>query len=242
MNKLLINTPQNVNFEYKLAPVGSRIIAFALDYGVLILYIFLVSLFLSITDLLTGLDQWAIFGLYAVIYLPVFFYTLACETFMNGQTIGKKIMKLKVVKIDGTRASFYQYFIRWISNAVDIFSSMGGIGLTSIILSTKSQRLGDIAADTTVISLKESMNLRETVFEELTKEHQIIYPEVYKLSDQEINEIKDIYNTGYRRKNYQILIALAAKVETLIGKKAPGRPEEFLAQVIQDHYYSFKDN
>jgi len=242
MNKLLINTPQNVNFEYKLAPVGSRILAFAIDYGIMILYIFLVILFFSTFDFLEGLDNWSLWGIYSLAYLPIFFYPLACETTMNGQTLGKKIMKLKVVKIDGTRATFYQYFIRWVSNAVDIFLSMGGVGLTSIILSQKGQRLGDIAADTTVISLKETLNLKETVFEELTVEHQIVYPEVYKISDQEINEIKDIYNTGYRRKNYEIIIALAEKVEIMIGKKSTQTPEAFVAQVIQDHYYSFKDN
>lgn len=242
MNKLLINTPQNVNFEYKLAPVGNRILAFALDYGIMLLYVFSVILFLNYTKILDGLDNWSLWGIYSIVYLPVFFYTIGCEVLMNGQTFGKKIMKLKVVKIDGTRATFYQYFIRWVSNAVDIFLSMGGVGLTSIILSQKGQRLGDIAADTTVISLKETLNLKETVFEELTVEHTIVYPEVYKISDQEINEIKDIYNTGYRRKNYEIIKALAAKVEIMIGKKSEERPENFVAQVIQDHYYSFKNN
>ncbi|NGM73581.1 RDD family protein [Sphingobacterium sp. SGL-16] len=242
MNKLLINTPQNVNFEYKLAPVGTRIIAFALDYGVMLLYIFSVVLFLRSTNILDGLDKWALYGIYSLVYLPVFFYTIGCEMLLNGQTLGKRIMKLKVVKIDGTRATFYQYFIRWVANAVDIFLSMGGVGLTSIILSQKGQRLGDIAADTTVISLKETLNLKQTVFEELASEHQIVYPEVYKISDEEINEIKDIYNTGYRRKNYEIIKALAAQVELMIGKKSEELPEKFVAQVIQDHYYSFKDN
>lgn len=242
MNKLLINTPQNVNFEYKLAPVGTRILAFAIDYGIMMLYAFMVYVFFSTFDFLEGLDNWSLWGIYSLVFLPLFFYPLACETTLNGQTLGKKIMKLKVVKIDGTRATFYQYFIRWVSNAVDIFLSMGGVGLTSIILSQKGQRLGDIAADTTVISLKETLNLKETVFEELTVEHKIVYPEVYKISDQEINEIKDIYNTGYRRKNYEIIIALAEKVETMIEKKSTDKPEAFVAQVIQDHYYSFKDN
>lgn len=242
MNNLLINTPQNVNFEYKLASVGSRILAFGIDYGIMILYYFLVILFLDMTSLLEGMDSWSMWGLYSLLFLPIFFYTLFCETFMNGQTIGKKFMKLKVVKIDGTRATFYQYFIRWVSNTIDIFLSMGGIGLTSIILSQKGQRLGDLAADTTVISLKDQLNLKATVFEELAVEHEIVYPEVYKISDKDINEIKDIYNTGYRRKNYEIIKALAAKVELMIGKKASGHPEDFVAQVIQDHYYSFKDN
>lgn len=242
MNKLLINTPQNVNFEYKLASLGTRVIAFAIDYGVMITYLFAVFLFFEITHILDGLDSWAKFGLYSLLLLPIFFYPLILETVMNGQTIGKKIMKLKVVKIDGTRATFYQYFIRWVSNAVDIFLSMGGLGMTSIILTTKGQRIGDIAAETTVISVKETLNLGDTIFEELDNKHEIIHPEVYKISDQEINEIKEIYNIGYKRKNYAIIQALSTKVEELLGKKSSDRPETFIAQVIQDHYYAFKDN
>lgn len=241
MNKLLINTPQNVNFEYKLAPVGTRVLAFGLDYGIMILYLFSVFLLFNATNLLHGLDNWATWGIYSLVTLPIFFYPLVCETWMDGQTIGKKLLKLKVVKIDGSRATFYQYFIRWVSNAVDIFLSMGGLGLTSIILSSKGQRIGDIAADTTVISLKESINLKDTLFEEINTEHQIVYPEVYKLSDKDINAIKDIYNTGYRRKNYAIIQALAVKIEVLLDKKTDEKPENFVAQVIQDHYYAFKN-
>ena len=119
---------------------------------------------------------------------------------------------------------------------------MGGLGLSSIILSTKGQRIGDIAADTTVISLKENLKLKDTLFEEITKEHEVKYPEVYKLSDRDINEIKEIYNTGYRRKNYDIIKKLATKVEDLLERKSTERPEEFVAQIIQDHYYSFRNN
>src|SRR5690606_28519022 len=90
----------------------------------------------------------SVWGLSSLVVLPALFYPLIMETLMEGQTVGKRLMKLKVVKIDGTRATFYQYFIRWISNTVDIFLSFGGIGLAAIILTKKGQRLGDLAADT----------------------------------------------------------------------------------------------
>lgn len=241
MNKLLINTPQNVNFEYRLASVGSRCIAFGLDYGVMILYAILVFTLLAKSDVFNSGDVWLSWGIASLATLPIFLYPLVLETLMEGQTIGKRVMKIKVVKIDGTRATFYQYFIRWVCNAIDIFISMGGLGLTSIILSAKSQRIGDMAADTTVISIKEDIHLKETLFEEITATHQIAYPEVVKLTDADLNEIKELYQMGFRRKNYRIIQVLAAKLEILLGVKADVHPEDFITQVIQDHYYMFKE-
>lgn len=241
MNNLLINTPQNVNFEYKLASVGSRCIAFGLDYGIMMLYSIFAFTLLSKSGALDSGDKWLSWGIASLAGLPIFLYPLVLETLMEGQTVGKRILKIKVVKIDGTRATFYQYFIRWVCNAVDIFMSMGGLGLTSIILSSKSQRIGDLAADTAVISIKEDIRLKETLFEEITTNHEIVYREVVRLTDQEINEIKEIYQTGYRRKNYRIIQALAAKLENLLGIKAQVHPEDFISQIIQDHYYMFKE-
>lgn len=241
MNKLLINTPQNVNFEYKLASVGSRGIAFGIDYGIMMLYAIFSFTILNQIGLFDSSDNWMVWGVVSLVTLPILLYPLGMETFMEGQSIGKKLMKIKVVKIDGTRATFYQYFIRWICNALDIFMSMGGLGLSAIILTQKSQRIGDMAADTTVISIKEDIHLKETLFEEITADHQIVYPEVIRLTDQDLNEIKEIYQTGYRRKNYSIIQALAAKVEILLGVKAQVLPEEFVSRVIQDHYYMFKE-
>lgn len=241
MNRLSINTPQNVRFDYRLASVGSRMVAFAIDYAIIVCYFILIVTILSESNALKGLDQWAYMGVYSVVSLPAIFYPLITETFMEGQTVGKRVLKLKVVKVDGTRATFCEYFIRWISTTVDIFISMGAIGLSSMILSKRSQRIGDIAAETTVVSLKQDLALRKSLFSEITKEHQVTYPQVIKLSDQEINEVKEIYQLAYARKNYQIILALAERLQHVLGIQGEGRPEDLVAAVIQDHYYVFRD-
>ena len=52
--------------------------------------------------------------MFVILYLPFFFYDFLCEIFLNGQSIGKKILKIKVVKIDGTQPGLGSYFLRWI--------------------------------------------------------------------------------------------------------------------------------
>ncbi len=241
MHKLSINTPQNVKFEYNLASLGSRIIAFAIDYFIIMCYAIMVYYMVSRLGLFNTSDPWLIAGVYMLILLPAFFYPFLMETFFNGQTIGKMIMRTKVVKIDGTRASIYQYFIRWVCSIVDIFLCAGALGISSIIATKHAQRIGDIAADTTVISTKQNMVLQQTLFAEITQEYTVTFPQVMRLSDKDANTIKDIYKKGYERKDYNIILALSNKLVELLDVKPQMRPEEFIDVVIKDYYYTFRD-
>jgi len=241
MNKLLINTPQNVKFEYNLATLGARILAFGIDQLIIISYIVLTVFLLVYSGIFNLSDSWTTFGLYSLFTLPALFYPFILETFLSGQTFGKKLMHLKVVKVDGTRATAYQYFIRWLCSIIDIFMGFGAIGLSAIILSRKGQRIGDLAAETTVISTKVNTGLNHTLFAEITAERSLTYPQVIKLSDQEANTIKDIYNKGYKRKDYNIILALANRLEELLSVKREKSPEEFIDIIIKDHYALFRD-
>ena len=241
MHKLSINTPQNVRFEYNLASLGSRMIAFAIDYFIISCYAILVYYTVSRIGLFDISDVWLTMGIYMLILLPAMFYPFLMETFFNGQTIGKMIMRIKVVKIDGTRATIYQYFIRWVCTIVDIFLCAGALGVSSIIATRNAQRIGDIAADTTVINTKQNTALQQTLFAEITQEYTVTFPQVMRLSDKDANTIKDIYKSGYERKDYNIIVALSNKLVELLDVKPQMRPEEFIDVVIKDYYYTFRD-
>lgn len=240
MNKLLINTPQNVKIEYNLASLGSRIIAFAIDYFIVLVYYILVIVILYSFNINVG-DPWLFFGILSLLTLPTFFYPVIMETAFSGQSIGKKIMKIKVVKIDGTRANFYQYFARWTFSLVDIWMCMGGIAITSIALSKHGQRIGDLSAETSVISLKAKLNLQQTIFEDVPSEKDIIFPQVIKLSDQDANKVKEIYACAVKRKDYDILLALTQKLEAIMDVKSTMHPNDFVNQVMRDHYILFRN-
>lgn len=240
MEKLLINTPQNVNIEYRLASVGTRLLSMAIDYAIIVAYaIFMTKLILPI--FVDSKDQWTYFGIMSLLLLPAFFYHLAFETFLEGQSLGKMIMKTKVVKIDGSRATIYEYFIRWTMSIIDIWMLGGVIGLVSIILTKKSQRIGDLAASTTVISLQPHLQLIETVYENIKTTYKPSYPEVIKLSDKDINIIKRSFNNAFASGDYHVIEVLAQKTKKVMGLTSVTDDDtKFLKRVIRDHYHYFK--
>ena len=85
--------------------------------------------------------------------IPVVFYSLACELFMNGQTLGKLIFKIKVVKFDGSEVKLSDCMIRWVMRLIDVWITFGMVGVPFTIFSKHSQRVGDMLAKTTVIKL-----------------------------------------------------------------------------------------
>lgn len=106
MNSIDINTSQNVNISFDPASIGERILAFIIDMVIKVAYfvvIYLVIAYIFGLKLLKITDQWSLMAIFAIISLPVNLYTLLFESFMEGQTPGKRIMKIKVVKRMVTR-------------------------------------------------------------------------------------------------------------------------------------------
>jgi uncharacterized RDD family membrane protein YckC len=186
METILINTSQNIGLEHSVASVGERIVAHFLDYLFFISYGIIL---LIINSLLPDhVDQLFFILLFA---LPVVFYDLVCELTMNGQNIGKRVMKLKVVMTDGTPPAFLNYFIRWVFRIVDNVLLFGSGSILAIILTGKGQRIGDIAARTMVIRLK-PIHMDVNNLPKLPGGYQPVFPEAMNLTEKDYNLIREI--------------------------------------------------
>lgn len=242
MSELSINTTQNVNINFTVASVGHRILAYVLDllvktaYAIVVYYLFFYLL--GLNNFMDGMDNWSRISIVILFYFPIIFHTLILESLLEGQTFGKKIMKIKVVKIDGYQASFGDYLMRWIFRIVDINFSGGVVGLISIIVSSKSQRLGDMTAGTSVISLRNDININHTILEEIGERYIPTYPLVIKLSDNDARIIKETFHAASRNNDYQVIYRLRTKVEQVTGiKNQSGNDEDFLRTILKDYNF-----
>lgn len=243
MVELQINTTQNVNINFTAASVGERILAYGIDWIIKIAYavvIFLVMFKLfKIDEIVAGMDNWSQMAIYALFYLPAMFYTLIFETILDGQTIGKRILKIKVVKIDGYQASLSDFVIRWFFRIVDLNMMTGAVALIAIITSEKNQRLGDMTAGTSVIALKNNVTISHTILEDLKANYIPTYPNVIKLSDNDARIIKDTFTTARAARDYQTLIKLRDKIKEVVDIKdvRQSNDVEFISTILKDYNY-----
>ncbi len=238
MSELQINTTQNVKINFTAAGVGERLVAFIIDTAIKIGYLLILN---KVFGVFEGMDEWSQIGINTVLSFPVMFYTLALETLLDGQTLGKKALKIRVVKIDGFQATFSDYVVRWFFRIVDVW--IFGIGFFVIIFSKKLQRLGDMAAGTGVISLKDKVNISHTILEQLKTDYKPTYPNVIKLSDNDARIIKDTFTRARAGKDYATLIKLRNKLIEVVGIKEVKQSSdiEFIDVILKDYNFYTQD-
>lgn len=241
MSELTINTTQNVTINFTAASIGHRILAFGIDVLIIMAYLTSIFLFLSKSGLeykIQSMDGWSQLAIRSIIFLPVMFYSLIFETFFEGQSLGKKLVRIKVVKIEGYQASFGDYLIRWLFRLVDIIITSGILGFITIILSKKFQRLGDMAAGTSVITLRNNVNISSTILEEIQQDYVPIYPLVIKLSDNDIRIIKDKFIKAKAKRDEELVLKLVSKIEEVTGiKNQSANNWSFISTVLKDYNY-----
>lgn len=238
MDKIQIETAQNVRITHQVAGLGDRILAFILDGLAIAVYemlMLLVYFSLDLDGVFGGNNYWVAFLVFG---LPVFLYHLLMESLNNGQSLGKAALKIRVVRLDGSSPQFSDYLIRWILRIIDISLTSGAMAIFTFLLNGKGQRLGDISAKTTVISEKDHMGLRrKTPGIDLPDNYMPIYPQVTIFTDKEMQAIKDLYQNAKSKNNPEVIQSLAEKVARLMNVEATGKSAEFLKQVIRDYTY-----
>jgi uncharacterized RDD family membrane protein YckC len=230
MENIGIETSQNITIEQTVASIGERIAAAAIDYLIFFIYYIFILIIGAVSHT----------ALIFFLLLPVVLYHLICESVMNGQSWGKRIMKIKVVKIDGSQANFFTYLIRWIFRIVDVTICFGAISAIIIILNGKGQRLGDIVANTTVIRIRES-SLNDTIYTILPEGYSLVFPQINRLSESDIYTAREVLDFLKDSDRYNESAELASKakkaLEAKMGIQSDLISRKFLLTIITDYNY-----
>lgn len=234
--KIRIQTTQNVDLEYEIAGIGYRFLAALIDLLIIFGYL------LGVVTVLSMLDTEPSWGLGSILSLPILLYPVVCEILMDGQTFGKKAMKLKVVKIDGSQPTTGDYLLRWllwIVEANPLFGALGlvSISIVSIIVTHYGQRLGDLAAGTTVVRMTPQEEMNEAVLRPVTIDYQPRWPQVNMLNDHDVAVIKKGFEAVAKGAEPEILNRIAYKVAAVLHIEAAriGPTEIFLRTIINDY-------
>lgn len=236
MSNLQINTTQNVNLDYKIVGIGERIVAFLLDGFILYLYAVLVQL---IGDAIGYVfkDSWTQIGLVGLIFLPAMCYSLLMHSLFNGRTVGKMLMQIRVVRLDGTPVHWSHLLVRWMLRLVDIWLFFGSVGILSILFTDKKQRLGDAAAGTVVISTKNNIRVSHTILEEVEETYVPTFLNVTLLTDKDVRLIKETYQLAKRSGDYKTMKMLRDRVEGLLGSDSSLYDKQYIDTVIKDYNF-----
>lgn len=236
MSNLQINTTQNVYLDYKIVSIGERIVAFLIDGFILYLYLILVQYIGKAIGYIYE-DTWTQRGLMSLIFLPAMFYSLIMHSLFNGRTVGKLLLKMRVVRVDGTPVHWSNYLVRWMLRLVDIWLFLGSVGLLSILFSDKRQRLGDAAAGTVVISTKNKTKVSHTILEEVEDTYIPKFTNVTMLTDKDVRLIKDTYRIAKDSKDYKTMKALRVKVESILVSDSELYDAQYLETVLKDYNF-----
>jgi len=153
LGRLEVETADHVVLRYELAGGGNRGFAALIDFILATLIFigafFMFSLFAGVVGFQSASPY---FGIAALLTFAVAWsYFILLEWLGNGQTIGKRIFGLRVIADDGAPAGFTAVLVRNLVRMVDFLPGFYGFGLLAIVVSSRSQRLGDLAAGTFVV-------------------------------------------------------------------------------------------
>ena len=252
-----LDTGFNIEVEFPLCPFHRRFFAWFIDLVVQGAYLWIGSILISYVSKTWDDEYWPII----IFLLPYIFYHLLCEITMNGQSVGKKAMAIKVMTLEGGQPSISQYLIRWVFRIIDfpiflilavtfgpkdwlasplvalfVFGSVFA-GVICVIFTEKSQRIGDLVAGTFLIDLKNRTSWEDTVFTELEATYQPRYPQVMQLSDRDINTLKSIIKQVKKKNDYELSMKIAERIKSKIKMESDQDSLDFLETLLKDYNY-----
>lgn len=240
MRTIDIHTTQNVTITYELASAADRIVAFIIDSLIKILVVFLSVFFFSMLpySVTRHID---VFFAY-LFYIPLIMTPLLImESTMNGQTWGKRAMKIRVIKLNGRQPVFYDYLLRWCFRLVDVYGTMGISGSVMVASTEYAQRIGDMVSNTTVVRVSNKLNitLNDVLKIERLSDYTPVYPGIRNFREADIVLIKQAVERFQQYRNdahREALKELAEVFKNNLGlETVEGDTITFLRTLIKDY-------
>ena len=257
MHPVAVSTPFNIDLEFEIAAFHKRLLAWFADLLILLLYargmkFFLGEAFISKDGSYpVGLDIF-------LVTIPLMFYHLLMEAVFQGQSFGKRLAGIRVISLEGGEPDIGQYLLRWIlrvwewplvfgfvqMHSYGIYFQVLATGLSGLLvviiiaITNKSQRLGDLAAGTTVVETRNKYSLSDTLFQEVAvQDYKVSFPMVMKLSDRDINAIKTVLKQAQTTNRYDTAHRVALKIKEVLKIDSDLDVNVFLERLLADYNY-----
>lgn len=230
MQRIRVQTAQNVEIDYELASIGDRIVAFIVDLVLVgLIYAGVVAFLDALTIPISGLFTY-------LILIPFMIYHLMMEIFFEGQSVGKMVLKIKVVMLDGSQPSMGAYTLRWIFRLFEIAATMGVAATVAILITGKGQRLGDVVAGTSVVKLHQTRVVkRHELIKKADPNFKISFDSVHKLSDEDISIILETLKLYKNSGNRHPVEVTENKIKDLLSIESDLQSVQFLYTIVRDY-------
>jgi uncharacterized RDD family membrane protein YckC len=264
MSVVQISTNFNIDIEFESPPFYRRLLAWVIDLLVQVFYLILAMRFYKWLETNSSFSEAAMYNLQWIrnlLLLPFFVYHLVSEITMGGQSIGKKVLGIKVISENGGKPTIGQYIIRWLIRTSDFFLFImilflpltkyygtqiyyGFIGAICLLIADiilvntkKQQRLGDILAHTLLINTRQSESIEDTIFQEISDRYVPSFPQVMQLSDRDINSLKGILDAARKKHDYHLAEMASEKIRNHLKIQTTLSPFDFLEVLLKDYNY-----
>jgi uncharacterized RDD family membrane protein YckC len=238
VDKLTIDTPEQVQLEFILAGIGSRFMATVLDsliQALLYLVLFLVLLVFSANPFTRRFPTWTL-AIFIFIAFSIYWgYYAIFETLWKGQTPGKRVAGIRVIKDSGRAISAFEAIARNLMRVVDWFPSLYGVGVLTMLLNNQNRRLGDFVAGTLVVH--ETSDREANLFFNTGDKIEFVFPQAAHLTLEEADLIEaflarrlDIPTDVRRQSGGRI----ASMISTRLAIPSESRPtdDEILLEIL----------
>ena len=231
METITVNRTQNIDIDYEIGGLGERTLGKIIDYAVFIPFV-IAGLFLG-----TALNGQVLEWYFILLYVLFLFYDLLCEVFFNGQSFGKKIMKIRVISLDGARPRFSQYLLRWLFRLVDFGVTGGLAALVTAVMTDKGQRIGDVVAGTALIRSVPRTTMNNIVYANVEENYVPVFIQAAELSDKDVSLIHEVISNYFKTGNSTIVFTLAEKIRAHLQIALPPNMNSllFLQTILKDY-------